>query len=66
MTIADDTHGLACLVLFVVCVAVQHFTAASIGPFYSFLLAAATFFFGAGLLLIFTWFMENIMIWALR
>ena len=66
MTIADDTHGLACLVLFVVCVAVQHFTAASIGPFYSFLLAATIFFFGAALLVIVTWFMENLMIWALR
>ena len=66
MTIADDTHGLACLVLFVVCVAVQHFTEASLGPFYSFLLATTIFFFGAALLVIVTWFMENLMIWALR
>ena len=59
MSITDDTHGLACLVLFVVCLAVQHFTAASLGPFYSFLLAAIIFFFGAALLVIVTWFMEN-------
>ena len=62
MTIADDTHGLACLVLFVVCLAIQHFTAASLGPFYSFLLAATIFFLGAALLVIVTWDMENIMI----
>ena len=66
MTIADDTHGLACLVLFVVCLAVQHFTELSLGPFYSFLFAATIFFFGAALLVIVTWFMENLMIWALR
>ena len=66
MTTPDDTLGLACLVLFLVCLAVQHFTAASIGPFYSFLLAATIFFLGAALLVILTWFMENLMIWTLR
>ena len=66
MTIAGDIYGLACLVLFVVCLAIQHFTAASLGPFYSFLLAATIFFLGAALLVIVTWDMENIMIWALR
>ena len=62
MTIAGDIYGLACLVLFVVCLAIQHFTAASLGPFYSFLLAATIFFLGAALLVIVTWDMENIMI----
>ena len=66
MTIAGDIYGLACLVLFVVCLAIQHFTAASLGPFYSFLLAATIFLFGAALLVIVTWFMENLMIWTLR
>ena len=49
-----------------VCLAIQHFAAASLGPFYSFLLAATIFFLGAALLVIVTWDMENIMIWALR
>ena len=71
MTIAGDTHGLAYLVLFVVCLVclpglAWHFTAASLGPFYSFLFAATIFLLGAALLVIVTWDMENIMIWALR